>query len=342
MTGAPGHYVMADFSAGIPVVDCAIVGAGPAGLIAAVYLARFRRSLYLIDAGASRAMRIPTSHNLPGFPNGISGRDFLGRLTEQAAHYGVHVLNGEVMAIQAHEGGFSLLAKLHAGPDTAASKLCARNIILATGAIDIEPEFPGMPQAVQHGHLRHCPICDGYEVIDQQVGIIGSGQKLASEALFLRDYTDRLSVFGLLPGVGLSARDRRQLQSAGVSIIDAPVLDITTEATGTVALHLSDGIVQRIDTLYSALGSRVRSELASALGVQTLRNGDLQVDRRNMSTSVPGLYAAGDVVNGLSQISVAAGHAALAATAIHHRLRRHPPKQKRRSDQGVPAADIRL
>lgn len=329
---------MADSSARSAIADCAIIGAGPAGLIAAIYLARFRRSVHLIDAGASRAMQIPASHNLPGFPQGISGRDFLARLTEQASHYGVHPIPGQVMKIQVDEDGFALLSDVNATIGTHSTRLHARNIIMATGAVDIEPEFPGMPQAVQRGYLRHCPICDGYEVIDQHVGIIGHGQKLASETLFLRAYTERLSVFGLPPGMGLSVRERKQLQEAGARIIDAPVLDIATDAAGGLRLQLADGCVQQVDTLYSALGSRIRSQLAAELGAQTLRTGDLQVDRRNMSTSIPGLFAAGDVVNGLSQISVAAGHAALAATAIHHRLRRHSG----RSSHGVPAPDNRL
>ena len=326
---------MADSSARSAIVDCAIIGAGPAGLIAAIYLARFRRSLYLIDAGASRAMQIPISHNLPGFPQGISGKDFLARLTEQAARYGVQAMHGEVTTIQAHDDGFALIVDVNNSTGKTSRRLHARNIILATGAVDIEPEFPGMPQAVQRGYLRHCPICDGYEVINQHIGIIGHGQKLASETLFLRAYTERLSVFGLPPGMGLSMRERKQLQEVGARLIDAPVLDISTEVSGGLRLQLADGCVQQVDTLYSALGSRIRSQLAAELGAQTLRTGDLQIDRRTMSTRIPGLFAAGDVVNGLSQISVAAGHAALAATAVHHRLRRHAG----RLPHGAPAPD---
>ena len=279
VTGAPCHYVMADSSARSAIVDCAIIGAGPAGLIAAIYLARSRRSLYLIDAGASRAMQIPTSHNLPGFPQGISGRDFLARLTEQASRYGAQAMHGEVTAIHAHEDGFALLSDVSTTTGATSRRLHARNIILATGAVDIEPEFPGMPQAVQRGYLRHCPICDGYEIIDQHVGIIGHGQKLASETLFLRAYTERLSVFGLPPGPALSMRERKQLREAGARIIDAPVLDISTDASGGLRLQLADRSVLQVDTLYSALGSRIRWQLAAELGAQTPRTGDLQVDR---------------------------------------------------------------
>ncbi len=295
-------------------VDCAIIGGGPAGLVAAVYLARFRRSVCVLDAGGSRAALIPTSHNLPGFPDGISGIDFLGRLRSQALRYGAPLVPAIVDRLREAEEGYSV--------GIGRRSLRARTLILATGAADIEPELPDLPNAVRRGFLRHCPVCDGYEVIGQQVGVIGHGSKLAEEALFIRNYTDRLSVFGLPPGLQLSLSQQAELARHGIKIHPAPVTATTLEGERIVALHLADGSVQAVDTLYSALGSIVRSELALGLGASVLRKGELQVDRRNMSTNVPGLYAIGDVVQSLSQISVAAGHAALAATAIHHQLRK--------------------
>ena len=295
-------------------LDCAIVGAGPAGLIASVYLGRFRRAIRVFDAGGSRASWIPTSHNLPGFPQGIGGADFLARLREQAARYGAQVEAVTIDRIERRDDGFLL----HAGERA----WQAAHVILATGAADIEPALPNLPDAVRRGLIRHCPICDGYEVIGQRVAVIGSGRKLALEASFLRDYTEQLQVVGLPPGPQLPSSERRLLEARGVRVFDLPVIDVSIEGQRIVALRLADGSVLQVDTVYSALGSVVRSDLARALGADALRNGDLQVDRKNMATSVPGLYAIGDVVNGLSQISVAAGHAALAATAVHHRLRK--------------------
>lgn len=303
------------------LVDCAIVGAGPAGLIAAVYLARYRRRIRVFDAGGSRASWIPTSHNLPGFPQGIAGADFLARLREQAARYGVQVEAATVDRLERSDGGFVL--------GSGAAGLRATHVILATGAADIEPALPNLPDAVRQGFIRHCPVCDGYEVIGQHVGVIGSGRKLALEADFLLHYSDRLSVFGLPPGPQLPGAERRQLEKRGVRIFDTPIADVAIDGGRIVALQLADGSVQQVDTVYSALGSVVRSDLARAIGAQALGSGDLQVDRRNMTTSVPGLFAIGDVVNGLSQISVGAGHAALAATAIHHRLRKRDRLQRR-------------
>lgn len=296
------------------IVDCAIIGAGPAGLVAAVYLARYRRTLRVFDAGGSRASWIPMSHNLPGFPQGIAGSEFLARLREQAARYGARVEAATVNHLQRRDDGFTLF--------TGEDEVQARHVILATGAADIEPALPDLPDAVRRGLLRHCPVCDGYEVIGQRVAVLGSAGKLANEAGFLRDYSDRLSVFGLPPGHGLSAFEKRELASRDILVFDSPVANIDIASGRIVALRLADGRLQQVDTVYSALGSVVRSELARAVGADALKRGDLQVDRRNMATSVPGLYAIGDVVNGLSQISVAAGHAALAATAVHQQMRK--------------------
>lgn len=304
------------------LVDCAIIGGGPGGLVAAVYLARFRRRLCVLDADGSRAALIPVSHNLPGFPDGIRGRDFLARLRTQAMRYGAPIVPAIVDHLQPAGDSFEV--------GIGRRRLRARHVILATGAADIEPELPDLPEAVRRGFIRHCPICDGYEVIGQHVGVIGSGHKLVREALFIRDYTDRLSVFGLAPGPQLGEAERRQLAARGIRIWDAPVNATVVEGESIVGLHLADGTHHSVDTLYSALGSVVRSGLAVAAGAAVLRGGDLQVDRRTQATSVPGLYAVGDVVNGLSQISVAAGHAAVAATAIHHQLRKREgtPRQE--------------
>ena len=150
----------------------------------------------------------------------------------------------------------------------------ARHVILATGAADIEPALPDLPDAVKRGLLRHCPVCDGYEVIGQRVAVIGSGSKLANEAGFLRDYSDKLSVYGLSPGHALSAFEKRELLARGVSVFDAPVAGIDVDSGRVVALRLADGSVQEVDT------------------------------------------------------SVGAGHAALAATAVHHQLRKNEAWQR--------------
>lgn len=301
-----------DNSSSAPL-DCLIIGAGPAGLIAATYLARYRRNIKVIDAGKSRASLIPVSHNYPGFPDGINGKALLARLREQAQNYEVEIVQGEVQRLERREDG---IFTAHYG----GKSVQARTVILATGGVDIEPELPNVIDAVRQGYVRHCPICDGYEVIDQKVAIVGAGKKLMREALFIRHYTPHLTVFALGGNHNLDDEDRAALREHNIEIIEEPIEEVFIEGGKIVALKGKSGKAHHFDTLYSALGTRVRSDLAQALGAEVDSDGDLLVDRKRLQTSVPGLYAAGDVVSGLSQISVAAGHAAIASTAIHHYL----------------------
>jgi thioredoxin reductase (NADPH) len=293
--------------------DCLIIGGGPAGLITATYLARFRRSIKLIDAGSSRASLIPTSHNYPGFPDGISGDEILSRLRAQAQRYGVEITPGVVDRLHLLEDGSFL-------GNYGAEAIQAATVVLATGVIDVEPELPKLRDAIKQGYIRHCPICDGYEVIDQKVAVIGYGEHLVTEALFIRHYTADLALFSLGRAIELNDADRKLLSDHGIAIIEDAIAEVTIEGRKISALRSSVGKVHRFDTLYSALGTKVRSELARDLDVECDEKGDLLVDPKRLQTSIPGLYAAGDVVNGLNQISVAAGHAAVAATSIHHKL----------------------
>jgi thioredoxin reductase (NADPH) len=293
-------------------MDCLIIGAGPAGLTAAIYLARFRRDFRIVDAGASRAALIPLSHNHPGFPDGIPGPELLARMRAQAERYGARILSGRVERLdRTADGGFVATV--------AGERLHARKVLLASGAVDIEPELPGLSDAIRRGLIRHCPICDAYEVIDQKVALIGYGKCRLREALLLRAYTADLTLLTLGRQLELSEEEHGLLRQAGVRIIEEPVAAIAIEGGRIGAWRMQSGIEHHFDTLYTALGFHLRSELARDLGAETDEDGALIVDDHQRS-SVPGLYAAGDVVRGLAQISVAMGQAAVAATDINNSL----------------------
>jgi thioredoxin reductase (NADPH) len=284
-------------------LDCLIVGGGPAGLTAAIYLARYRRNIKLIDAGESRAALIPESHNYPGF-QGINGRALLARLREQAERYGADLVRGNVNGLQGEDGGF--LAASDKG------KLRARMVLMATGLIDARPETECLRDGVAHGAIRFCPICDGYEAMDKRIGVIGSLAHAGPKALFLRTYSREVNLFPTE-----TEGDRKELEKAGVVITARPLV---VEPEGDrVAVRTEDGQRHLVDTLYPAMGCTVRSDLATALGADCTDIGNLRVDD-HQRTSVEGLFGAGDVVSDLHQLSVATGHAAIAATAIHHAL----------------------
>jgi thioredoxin reductase (NADPH) len=290
--------------------DALIVGAGPAGLTAAIYLARFRRRVVIIDSGHSRAGLIPLTHNYPGFPAGLSGDELLARLREQAARYGVHVRRGTVDALTCTSEGF--IAHLQS------ERIVAKAVLLATGVADRCPDMEGIRTATLAGRLRWCPICDGYDVADQNVAILSTAVQGPAHALFLRTYTPSLTLF-IEPGSGtVGTEQRRSLGHAGVRIIEESIQCLQVKAAKQVEVNLSQGETLFFDTVYPMLGSNARDELGTAIGAQC-GDGELVVDA-HQQTTVAGLYAAGDVVKALNQMSVGVGHAAIAATAIHNRL----------------------
>lgn len=294
------------------VFDCLIVGAGPAGLTAATYLARFRRRIMVVDSGASRASLIPTSHNHPAFPEGISGVELLALLRAQAGRYGVTVMEATMVErLERHDEDFAAFWR---GGDCR-----SRTVLLATGCLDIEPKLPGLVGALRQGLLRHCPICDGYEAIGHKIGVIGFGTSGKKEAEFLRTYSDDLTLLTLGEPMNLAEHELDELAASGIQVVTDPI-DTVVRTGGRIAVFtLHDGRRLQFDTLYSSLGTRVRAELGIRLGALHDEQGCLTVNR-HQQTSIAGLYAAGDIVSTLNQLSVAYGEAAIAATAIHNQL----------------------
>ncbi len=290
-------------------MDVVVVGGGPAGLTAAIYLARYRRRFVVIDAGAPRAAWIPLSHNHAGFPDGVTGMDLLARMRAQAKRYGAPVERGCVSSLQ--RLGDLFVARTEEG-----GEVLARAVIMATGVIDVEPVLPNLYQAVQRGLIRHCPICDGFEVIGQRIGVIGHGAEAVGEALWMRTYTDDVTLLTLGDPSGLSDDERRRLAGRNVHTVEEPVVEVHTEGGRIVALTTAAGERLAYDTLYSALGAVPRADPAKPLGARLGGTGRFAVDG-HCRTDVDGLFAIGDVVEGLNQISVAMGHAAIAANTVH-------------------------
>jgi thioredoxin reductase (NADPH) len=298
--------------------DCVIVGGGPAGLTAALYLARFERSFLVVDAGDPRAALIPTSHNMPVFADGISGREILARQRDHVARYGAKVLQGTVTSLRRIEEGFAVSVEEGARSDVS-REVRARRVLLATGADDVEPELPDLPDAVRRGLVRYCPICDGYEARGRRIAVIGHGDRGLGEAVFVaRTYSRDVTLLTLGQGMDLDASERERVEKHGIKVVHEPVTGLDTKEGRITVLRTADGEEHRFEVLYSALGLKLRSELALALGAEHDGTGALIVDEHNRTT-VPGLYAAGGVVRGLDQVVVAMGHGAMAATDIHNR-----------------------
>lgn len=296
------------------ILDCLVVGAGPAGLTAGIYLRRFHRNVVIVDSGDSRAKRIPLSQNYPGFPDGIDGEQLLGRLRRQLLNADGEVHVGTVTALEPEGDVFA--ARLDG------TILRARTLLLAMGIEDREPELAGIGGVRNKGLLRQCPICDAYEFTGRRIGVIGSGAHCVREALFLRHYSEHVVVIDVDAKTRLDDAQRSELEANGVRCVDARASKVAEVDDGGVVLRAGDGSEQWFDVLYAAMGCRPRSRLAADLGVRLDDLGNVVVDA-HCHTNVPGVYAAGDVVSALDQIAVATGHAAIAATAIHNRLRAH-------------------
>lgn len=293
-------------------LDCVVVGAGPAGLTAAIYLARFGRRFEVLHDFEPRAAWIPRTRNYPGFPDGVTGTELLQRLTDQASRYGAIIRPGCVETLEWDARGFRLVA--------GGRVLMARTVLLATGVQDNEPPLPGVEGAIREGLVRICPICDGFEASDQAIGVIGLGDKGAREAAFLRGFSDRVTLIHTGKADALSAADRRALTEARIGLVETPI-DSVRIGDDRVLAFSAGGEVHRFDTVYSALGVTPRYGLAVQVGARRAEDGRLEVDE-HQRTSVPGLYAAGDIVRGLNQIAVAVAEAAVAAVDIHNALRR--------------------
>jgi thioredoxin reductase (NADPH) len=301
--------------------DCVIVGGGPAGLTAAIYLARFLRQCVVIDAGGGRAQSIPRSHNLPGFPNGIGGTELLANMVQQAESFGATIRPGKVDCLVQTKDGFSV--------GIGAATIEARTVILATGVFNHRPTMPPEihDDALARALLRYCPICDGYEAKGLNIAVLGCDSHGAAEAEFLRPYGARVTLLAQRSSE-LDWPDEARLRKLGIEIIKDAVNDIRI-AGDEVIVELRGGRELSFDTLYPALGSSPHTQLATDIGAKISDLGCILTDA-HQQTSVSGLYAVGDVVEGLDQISVATGQAAQAATAIHNFLR----EQEQRTGSG--------
>jgi thioredoxin reductase (NADPH) len=256
----------------------------------------------VIDAGNSRAASIPRSHNHPGFPDGISGAVLLRTLRTQAEEYGAQIVVGNVLSLERTTDGFAA--------DTTIGPVLAPRVVMATGIKDKCPDIKVLDPAEAKEMVRYCPVCDGFEAIDKKIAVYGPPDEAAGKARFLRVYSSDVTLVPTLP-------DSKNEEGDFV-MATSPAAKILTAANG-IDVTLADGRAMRFDVLYPAMGCHVHSDLAIKLGAKSNQVGCLIVDNKQQTT-VPGIYAAGDVVSDLHQLVVAEGHAAIAATAIHNSL----------------------
>ncbi|HEU5481839.1 MAG TPA: NAD(P)/FAD-dependent oxidoreductase [Sphingomicrobium sp.] len=297
-------------------LDCLIVGGGPAGLTAAIYLARFHLRILVVDDGKGRAAGIPCTRNLSGFPDGISGRDVLARMRDQAQLYGAKIVEGFVSRLDRAGGEFTA--------NWGSGDVAARTVLLATGVSNRRPPMDEElhDDALARGLIRYCPICDGYEVTDKKVGVIGSDSHGVAEAIFLRSYTSDVTLIAPDKAMRLKPDDSDKLELAEVPCVDGPAQAVAI-SKNCIVVETAEG-THTFDSVYPALGSDTHVQLAEQAGA-SLAASNCVITDSHQRTSVPGLYAAGDVVIGLDQISHAMGQGGVAATTIRNDLAKGEP-----------------
>jgi thioredoxin reductase (NADPH) len=310
-----------------PIIDCLIVGGGPAGLTAAIYLARFHLDILVVDGGKSRAASIPCTRNVSGFPDGIAGTELLERMRDQVRKYGAAVETDFVTKLE-HDAKSGLFTATWGS-----GAAIARSVLLATGVTNRRPAMDEKlhDEALARGLVRYCPICDGYEVTDKRVGVIGSDSHGVAEALFLRSFTADVTLIAPHKAMRLKPEDNEKLKEAAIECVDGPAQAVAF-AQECIVVDTAEGHYS-FDSIYPALGSDTHTQLAEMVGAALSGDSCIEVDRHQRA-SVPGLYAAGDVVIGLDQISHAMGEGGVAATTIRNDLANRRPLWREPAAQG--------
>lgn len=305
-----------DINQTAPLYDALIVEGGPAGLSAGIYLGRFCRTVAVVDCRRTgRSDYAQINRNFLGFPDGLSAVEMGERGREQAERFGVRFYEAEVVRLSRGDGVF--VAQAAGGLE-----LHARAVVLATGVEDRWVEFPGYEEFV--GRTLHwCIVCDGYEMRDQRVVVVGNDDETADTAIQLLRFTDRVTLLTNAGSLGLGDETVERLDAHGIRLVVGRIAGARArpkEKGCFAALRLDGGDQIDLDHLFSHQGADPNTELARALGVELTSAGYVKVDLE-ARTSVAGVYAAGDVTRLFShQIVTAAHEGAAAAMALSHDL----------------------
>jgi thioredoxin reductase len=286
--------------------DVAVVGGGAAGLSAALVLARARRAVVVIDAGAPR--NAPAAH-MQGFlsRDGMAPAELVTAGREEVAGYGGHLVSGTVTDVRPGDhGGFEIsLADGQA--------VSARRVLVTTGLRDELPDLPGVRERWGRD-LLHCPYCHGHEVRDQRLGVLGGSPDAVQHALVIRQWSGDV-VFFTHTGT-LTADEREQLVARAIGVVDGPVGRLVIEDDRLHGVELEDGRVVRRDAVFVRPAFTPNSDLLTGLGCETHENGWVVADPTGRTT-VPGVWVAGNAVNPRAQVITAAGEGSAAAIAIN-------------------------
>ena len=297
--------------------DCIIVGGGIAGLQAAIQLGRYRRKTLVIDRGDGRSTLCRNYHNVLGYPEGVSGETLRALGRRQAQGYGVQFVEGNATVAERYGAGFLITCEMENSLPTTYE---GKTVLFATGVMDRLPELPGLRPCLGLT-VFICPDCDGYETRGKRTLVMGSGNVGASMALALTYFCNEL-VYVNHERKPVDAPVSEKLRAAGIRTIDAAIERVLTEgeeAEGRFrGAALASGETILADRAFVAFGgNEVRTDLAKQLHVERMETKHIVTDPRTKMTSVPGVWAAGDVGVHSEQLVIAMGEGLQSAIWMH-------------------------
>lgn len=289
--------------------DVVIVGGGPAGLSAALVLGRCRRRVLLCDAGEPRNARSLALHGYLT-RDGTPPVELLRIGRDELLEYGIEPRHAVVTDISRDDDGFTVTLGTGA-------RVEARTVLLATGVRDALPTIPGLEECYGIS-MHHCPYCDGWEVRDKIIAVLGETRSPAGLALSLKTWTDRVLAF-TNGRIYVSTAQRRQLETHGIPLHTSRIVAAEHRDGWIKRLTLADGTHVACDAVFFTAPQRQQSELALRLGCEFTRRGTVKTDRLG-NTCVPGVYVVGDASRDVQFVVVAAAEGAKAGVAINQML----------------------
>jgi thioredoxin reductase len=309
--------------------DCVIVGAGPAGLNAALVLGRARRRLVVFDDAQPRNYATHEMHGVLGH-DGLDPAELRARGRAELAGYGVEVVSAEVRDAEVLADVVRLTSSR--GTDT------ARTVLLATGMLDDVPDIPGF--AGVWGISAHtCPYCDGFEHRDERLAVMASGARGEHLAVLLRQWSDDVVLLSNGPH-DLAVDQRTRVDALGIPIIETPVVALEGSDEGRLRrVRLDDGEALDRDALFFYVGWRLRNDVARRLGCRLHDDGSIAVDS-DQATTVDRVYAAGNCAEPRALVPAATGSGVNAAVSINVRLT-FEDADRAVADAAAPDAKVR-